>query len=144
MSGPCAPEDQVASPTETSSLEILNHEEESRNREMSTEVTLTDQNFDTEITNTTEPILVDFWAPWCAPCRLVAPVLTELAEDYQGELKIAKVNVDDNPYIAQRFGITSIPSLLLFKDGKKIDQWVGAMPKPMLEGVLKPHLTGVN
>lgn len=111
---------------------------------MENEITLTDQNFETEIQNGAEPMLVDFWAPWCAPCRMVAPILSEMAEDYKGRLKIGKVNVDENPMIAQRFGITGIPSMLLFKQGQKVDQWVGAMPKPMLEEVIKPHLAATN
>jgi thioredoxin 1 len=108
------------------------------------EIVLTDQNFDTQIKDGTEPILVDFWAPWCMPCRMVAPILSEIAEENRGRLKVGKVNVDENPQIAYRFGITGIPSLLLFKAGQKIDQWVGAMPKPMLEQALKPHLDNVN
>lgn len=143
MSGACAPEDQEARPIEETSMELIQEEERGIGK-MSKELTLTDQNFDSEISGTSEPVLVDFWAPWCAPCRFVAPVLEELAEDYSGTLKIAKVNVDDNPMTASRFGITSIPSLLLFKNGQMVDQWVGAMPRQMLEGALKPHLTGVN
>jgi thioredoxin 1 len=111
---------------------------------MENEITLTDQNFDSQIQNGAEAILVDFWAPWCMPCRIVAPILSELAEDYKGKLKIGKLNVDENPQTAYRFGITSIPSLLLFKNGQKVGQWVGAMPKPMLEGALKPHLDETN
>ncbi len=111
---------------------------------MESEIKLTDQNFDTEIQNGTEPVLVDFWAPWCQPCLMVAPILEQVAEENVGKLKIGKVNVDENPMIAQRFGITGIPSLLLFKGGQKVDQWVGVMPKPMLDQVLQPHLQDVN
>lgn len=111
---------------------------------MDNEITLTDQNFDLQIQNGAEPLLVDFWAPWCMPCRMVAPILSEIADEYQGRIKVGKLNVDENPQIAHRFGITGIPSLLLFKGGQKVDQWVGAMPKPMLEEALKPHLNGAN
>ncbi len=111
---------------------------------MENEITLTDQNFDAEIKNGNEPVLVDFWAPWCMPCRIVGPILNELANEYEGRLKVAKVNVDENPVTASRFGISSIPSLLLFKDGQKVDQWVGALPKAMLEQVLTPHLQNNN
>ncbi|HDH57715.1 MAG TPA: thioredoxin [Bacteroidetes bacterium] len=107
---------------------------------MENEIILTDQNFDEQIKNNSEAVLVDFWAPWCMPCRIVAPILSDVAKDYTGRLKIAKVNVDENPMTAARFGISSIPTLMLFKDGQKVDQWVGAMPRPMLETALKPHL----
>ena len=107
---------------------------------MENEIVLTDQNFDEQIKNHPEAILVDFWAPWCMPCRIVAPILSDMAKDYTGRLKVGKVNVDENPMTATRFGISSIPTLMLFKDGQKVDQWVGAMPRPMLESVLKPHL----
>ncbi len=111
---------------------------------MDNEITLTDQNFDLMIQNGTEPILVDFWAPWCMPCRMVAPILSEIADEYKGNIKVGKLNVDENPQIALRFGITGIPSMLLFKGGHKVDQWVGAMPKPILEEALKPHLNSAN
>ena len=107
---------------------------------MENEIILTDQNFDEQIKNNSEAVLVDFWAPWCMPCRIVAPILSDVAKDYTGRLKIAKVNVDENPMTAARFGISSISTLMLFKDGQKVDQWVGAMPRPMLETALKPHL----
>ena len=107
---------------------------------MENEIILTDQNFDEQIKNNSEAVLVDFWAPWCMPCRIVAPILSDVAKDYTGRLKIAKVNVDENPMTAARFGISSIPTLMLFKDGQKVDQWVGAMPRPMLETAIKPHL----
>ncbi|MBU0520104.1 thioredoxin [bacterium] len=111
---------------------------------MENEITLNDQNFDTELVNGSEPVLVDFWAEWCMPCRMVAPILSELADEYKGKLKIGKLNVDHNPMTASRFGISSIPSLILFKDGKKVEQWIGAMPKPMLESALQPHLADKN
>jgi thioredoxin len=107
---------------------------------MAQEITLTDNTFDAEINNSTQPILVDFWAPWCMPCRIVAPILEELAKENNGSLRVAKLNVDDNPMTASRFGITGIPTLLLFKNGEMTERWVGALPKPMLEAALKPHL----
>jgi thioredoxin 1 len=107
---------------------------------MEYEITLTDGTFEETVKNSPLPVLVDFWAPWCAPCRLVAPIVSALAKDYDGKLKVGKVNVDENPVIASRFGITGIPTLLLFKGGKPVGQWIGALPRPMLEQALKPHL----
>ncbi|TKJ41094.1 thioredoxin [candidate division LCP-89 bacterium B3_LCP] len=107
---------------------------------MEKEITLTDSTFVQEIDNSTEPVLVDFWAPWCGPCQMVGPILSELAEEYDGSLKIGKLNVDENQQTAARFGITGIPTMLLFKDGKMVERWVGALPKPALETALKPHL----
>lgn len=86
------------------------------------------------------PVLVDFWAPWCGPCKMIAPVLEDLAKEYQGRLKICKVNVDDNPGLAERFQIMGIPSLLLFKDGALVDSFVGVMPKQTLAGKIAAHL----
>jgi thioredoxin 1 len=84
---------------------------------------------------------VDFWAPWCAPCRMVAPILAQLAKDYAGKLTVGKINVDENPHVASRFGITGIPTMLLFKDGKTVQQWIGALPRPALEMGIKAYLT---
>ena len=107
---------------------------------MSAEITLTDANFDETVSNSTLPILVDFWAPWCGPCRVVGPILTQIAEERVDVLKIGKMNVDDNQATAQKFGITSIPTMMLFKDGKVIERIVGALPKPTLEQQLQKHL----
>ena len=107
---------------------------------MENEITFTDINFDEQIKNGTEPILVDFWAPWCMPCRVVSAIISELAQDNAGQLKVGKLNVDENPQTASRFAITSIPTLILFKEGQQGERWVGAMLKPMLEAALKPHL----
>jgi thioredoxin 1 len=108
---------------------------------MEHEIILTDSTFDEHIKNSPIPILVDFWAPWCAPCRMVAPILSQLAKDYAGKLTVGKINVDENPHVASRFGITGIPTMLLFKDGKSVQQWIGALPRPMLEMGIKPYLT---
>ncbi len=90
---------------------------------------VTDANFEQEVLKSDLPVLVDFWAPWCGPCHLVAPIVEELAKDYQGQLKVTKLNVDDNPNTAAKYGIFSIPSILLFKEGKVATQIVGAVPK---------------
>ncbi len=107
---------------------------------MEHEITLTDQTFDEQVKNSPVPLLVDFWAPWCGPCKMVAPVLSALAKDYAGQLTVGKLNVDDNPATAARFGITGIPTMMLFKDGKPVEQLIGAMPRQMLEQRLISHL----
>ncbi|MCS6808974.1 MAG: thioredoxin [Bacteroidota bacterium] len=90
---------------------------------------LTDDNFQAEVLNSDKPVLVDFWAAWCGPCRMIAPVIEELARDYAGKAKIGKLDVDNNQRVAMQYGIRSIPSLLIFKDGKVVDQIIGAVPK---------------
>ncbi len=89
----------------------------------------TDANFENEVLKSEQPCLVDFWAEWCGPCRMVGPVVEEIAKDYEGKLKVGKVNVDQNTQTASKYGIMSIPSLLFFKQGKVVDQIVGAVPK---------------
>ncbi|MDP1821814.1 MAG: thioredoxin [Archangium sp.] len=103
-------------------------------------VTVLDATFKSEVLESQTPVLVDFWATWCAPCRAIAPALEELATQYKGQLKIAKVDVDENQQIAQTYGIRSIPTLLMFKGGKVIEQLVGAAPKAKLEDSIKKAL----
>jgi thioredoxin 1 len=96
---------------------------------MNSPVELNDGNFASEVLKSDLPVLVDFWAPWCGPCKMVGPVVEEIAKDYDGKLKVGKLNVDENSQTAGQYGIMSIPSLLFFKEGKVIDQIVGAVPK---------------
>ena len=107
---------------------------------MSAAVQIDQGNFDAEVIKSDTPVLVDFWAEWCMPCKMVAPVLDQISQDYEGRLKIAKVDVDDNGEIAQKFNIVSIPTLLLFKDGSVVGQQVGAVPRETIEGLFKDHL----
>jgi len=103
-------------------------------------VTLTDDNFQTEVLNSDKPVLVDFWAEWCGPCKMVAPVVEELAKEYDGTLKVGKVDVDSNQRVSMQFGIRSIPTLLIFKGGKVVEQVVGAVPKRALTEKVTKHL----
>jgi thioredoxin 1 len=107
---------------------------------MSTITHLTDETFATTIKGST-PVLVDFWAAWCGPCRMVAPVLEQLATDYDGRLRIAKLDVDAYQQVAAAYAVTGIPSMLLFQDGELLTRFVGFMPKPLLEAKLQPFLT---
>jgi thioredoxin 1 len=101
---------------------------------------LTDANFTTEVESAEGLVLVDFWAPWCAPCRAVAPVVQQLAAEYDGRVKIGKVNVDDNPQVAAGYGIRSIPTLALFKNGQPVDGVLGAVPRAHLDKMIQQHL----
>ena len=95
-------------------------------------VEFSDTNFEQEVTKSPLPVLVDLWAAWCAPCRMIAPVVEELAEKYQGKMKMGKLNVDDHPQVAAQFRIMNIPTLLLFKGGQEVDRIVGVVPKEEL------------
>ncbi|PKB67750.1 MAG: thioredoxin [SAR202 cluster bacterium Io17-Chloro-G3] len=99
-------------------------------------VAVTDSDFDEKVLKAGTPVLVDFWAEWCAPCRMIAPMVDELSQEYDGKISFAKVDVDSNPEISLKYGIRSIPTLLVFKDGQPVDQVVGAVPK----GTLKKRL----
>jgi len=94
---------------------------------------VTDQNFDEEALKSTQPVLVDLWAPWCAPCRMVAPVVESLAKKYEGKFKFCRLNVDENQRTAAQYGIMSIPTLMFFKDGKVADTVIGAVPETVLQ-----------
>lgn len=106
------------------------------------ETVFTDGNFKSEVLDSKLPVLVDFWAEWCAPCRMVAPVVEKIEKDYAGKLKVGKVNVDDNSKTPQQYGVQGIPTLILFKDGQVINQMVGFQPeqklKSAIDSILKP------
>ncbi len=101
---------------------------------------LTDGNFDEEVVKSEKPVLVDFWAPWCGPCRAIGPVVEELAAAYKDRVKVAKVNIDENPKTATVYGVMSIPTLILFKGGNIMDKLVGLVPKDRLEDLMKKGL----
>ncbi len=108
---------------------------------MAKPVHITDDTFEKEVLESDIPVLADFWAEWCGPCRTIAPVLEEIAQEYDGRLKIAKVDVDENQATPARFGIQGIPTLILFKNGEPVERLVGAMPKEQLLSQLRPHLS---
>ena len=99
-----------------------------------------DANFENDVLKSSLPVLVDYWAEWCGPCKMIAPILDEIAGDYQGKLRIAKVNVDENQHVTQKYGIRSIPTLMLFKDGNVQAQKVGAMSKSQLAAFIETNL----
>ena len=101
------------------------------------EITITKENFEQEVVNSTQPVLVDFWASWCGPCKMLSPVISELAEEYEGKVKVGKVNVDEQPELASAFRVASIPTVVLFKDGKIAETSVGYRPKQQLEEMIK-------
>ena len=106
-------------------------------------VDLSDANFD-EVVKEHPLVVVDFWAPWCGPCRVVSPVLEQLASEMSGEATFAKVNVDENPMISQQYGIQGIPTIMVFKNGEPVDGLVGAAPKQMIEARIRPYVTGTG
>lgn len=101
---------------------------------------VTDHDFDSVVLQGGKPALVDFWAPWCGPCRIIGPIVEELAPNYNGKAIIAKMNVDDNPEVPQKYGVTSIPTLMMFKNGKLVDRVVGAMPRSELQKFIDRNL----
>lgn len=101
---------------------------------------ITDANFQDTVLNSDMPVIVDFWAEWCGPCRMVGPIVEEIGREYDGKVKVGKVNVDFNPGITLKFGIRNIPTLLFFKGGQVVDKQVGAVPKQVILGKLQAHL----
>ncbi|MEM8604522.1 MAG: thioredoxin [Cyanobacteria bacterium P01_H01_bin.121] len=107
---------------------------------MSATAAVTDNTFKQEVLDSDLPVLVDFWAPWCGPCRMVAPVVDEISQQYDGRVKVVKVNTDENPTVASQYGIRSIPTLMIFKGGQRVDMVVGAVPKATLSNTLEKYL----
>ena len=103
-------------------------------------VSTTDANFETDVLKSSLPVLVDYWAEWCGPCKMIAPILDEIATSYQGKLRIAKVNVDENAHLTQKYGIRSIPTLMLFKDGNVQAQKIGALSKSQLAAFIETNI----
>ena len=103
-------------------------------------IEVSDSNFESEVVNSDVPVLVDFWAPWCGPCRAIAPMVEEISASYAGKIKVGKMNVDENQSTTMKFGIRSIPTLIMFKGGEAVDQIIGAVPKSEIEQVVEKSL----
>lgn len=106
-----------------------------------TTIEITDANFQQEVMKSDTPVLIDFWAAWCGPCKMIGPIVEEIAKEYAGKLKVGKVDVDNNPEISMQFGIRSIPTLMVFKGGKVVEQIIGAVPKKNLMEKVLPHVS---
>ncbi|MEB3277224.1 MAG: thioredoxin [Cyanobacteriota bacterium] len=107
---------------------------------MSSAAAVTDASFDQDVLKSDVPVLVDFWAPWCGPCRMVAPIVDEIAKEFHGTITVFKLNTDENPNVASQYGIRSIPTLMIFKGGQKVDTVVGAVPKTTLSSTISKIL----
>ena len=103
-------------------------------------IELTDDNFEVEVIKSDKPVLIDLWAPWCAPCRFVSPIVEQIATEYKDKLKVGKLNVDEHKVWASKYGVEAIPTLFIFKDGNLVQRFVGAAPKQEIENLIKPYL----
>ncbi len=104
-------------------------------------ITLSENNWNEEVISSDKPVLVDFWAPWCGPCRIIAPIIEEIAEEFEGKLKVGKINTDENPNIAMQYGIRAIPTVILFKNGEVVDTRIGVQPKDALKQMVMSHIS---